>query len=62
MLLFLVTKVKLQREVSSNGTGAISIMAVIKVCSSGTGDFGVPQSPATFEVLCIFKNNTDHYR
>lgn len=62
MLLFVVTKVKLQREVSSSGTGAISIMALIKLCPSGTADFGVPQSPATFGGLCVFKNNIDHCR
>lgn len=42
MLLFVLMKVKLHRKVFSNGTGAISIMSVIKPCPSGlrcTADF-----------------------
>lgn len=65
MLLFVLTKVKLQRKVFSNGTGAVSVMAVIKLCPLGlrcTDDFGVPQTSAAFEVLCVFKNNTNNCR
>lgn len=40
-------------------------MAVIKLCPSGLycpDDFGVAQSSAAFEVLCISKNNINYCR
>lgn len=62
MLLFVLTKVKQQRKVFSQGTGAISVRAVIKLCPSAlccTDAFGVL---SLLQLLKCFKNNIHHCR